>query len=833
MLIARTFAGDAKRDTAAQHTTNEALGAMNDPISKDNVLNINGRLAMKPGFDTSGFISTLRARALKRLPALLGEVLGKADDTLFDFVQRADGKLNHQEYFDAMRELRRQRPQIEQRFADHISSTFAAYDQRAPLRVDLEQGTREMAKGELSLVSEEDLEEQLSTRMVAVAIARQMNSILHPLHRRMAALIGAAELDDDNNPIGPAHIAYAFRMGLQTCDVSVRVKVLLYKLYERELPNVLQPFYNEVNRSLIDAGILPEIRPTVMRKPGAPAGARVSPLDPARSVSESDSAPEQDYASAALRGLAGMVDGRAAPRGEVPVSEGTEQMLFSTIHDLLEAYRSAQGGMTYGIPAAQGAPTSAPHSLGQSASHGGLGETTPLRPLSPNEMLSVLSLYQAELPESVSAALDDPDQSLAQKIKQEVLNGAERLGLNPEQSRMTAADEDAIDLVGMLFEVMLDERDFHSETRRQISRLIVPFIKVALLDRRMFLQKSHPARRLLNSLAEAAEGNSGEAPQDRELLDRVQRTIERLSAEFNEDIAIFETLEQEFREFIEQHRRRIALAERRAAEAQRGKERLDFSRAAAVNELESRLRQHPGLPPAMESFLRRYWVHHLTLMGLRDGHESPKFLAAVSAGDALLGAWLEAEEKASFSDAAFSALRPQLDPVLQSAGVLGSAADEVMESLRAALSAVKAPQSASSELVDVIERNAPPSNAVNVPEPAAAEADDADDEASPALEFDAADIERIRKLEVGAWVQFIDEEGNSQPAKLSWFSPISNRMLFVNRRGLRYCVASAEELAAMIQSKRLVIRQNDAAFEHAMNQVLGRLRANAPTKSGP
>jgi len=155
MLIARTFAGDAKRDTAAQHTTNEALGAMNDPISKDNVLNINGRLAMKPGFDTSGFISTLRARALKRLPALLGEVLGKADDTLFDFVQRADGKLNHQEYFDAMRELRRQRPQIEQRFADHISSTFAAYDQRTPLRVDLEQGAREMAKGELSLVSEE------------------------------------------------------------------------------------------------------------------------------------------------------------------------------------------------------------------------------------------------------------------------------------------------------------------------------------------------------------------------------------------------------------------------------------------------------------------------------------------------------------------------------------------------------------------------------------------------------------------------------------------------------------------------------------------------------
>ena len=63
------------------------------------------------------------------------------------------------------------------------------------------------------------------------------------------------------------------------------------------------------------------------------------------------------------------------------------------------------------------------------------------------------------------------------------------------------------------------------------------------------------------------------------------------------------------------------------------------------------------------------------------------------------------------------------------------------------------------------------------------------------------------------------------PAKLSWVSPISNRMLFVNRRGLRYCVASPEELAAMMRAGRLNIRQTDAAFEHAMSQVLGRLRS--------
>lgn len=767
----------------------------------DNVLDINGRLAMKPGPDVSNLVSGLRARAIKRLPAFLGEVLDKADNTLFDFVQRADGSLNHQEYFDAMRELRRQRPQIEQRFQDHIITAFGAYERRSPQRVDLEQGGRNAAAGELSLVSEEELEEQLSVRMVAVAIGRALNPALHPLNRRLGVLAGGIEIDDENSPVGPAHLAMAFRYSLQGCEVSVRVKVLLFKLYERELQRLLPPFYVDLNKALVESGVLPEIRHAVPRRPGG----RAVPPEMAERLAEIESE------------IAAHVQQPREYAESAPVSPAAEQALFSTLHELLEAYRGARGGRAGANPQAFGAHDE--HGLGSA--------TEPLRPLSPNEMLSVLSLYQQDLPDAVTAALDDPDQSLSQRLKQELLSGAERLGLDPKTSRMSAADEDAIDLVGMLFEVLLEERDFHSDTRKTIGRLVVPFIKVALLDRRMFLQKTHPARRLLNSLAEAAEGNSGEAPQDRELLDRVRRTVERLTVEFNEDVAIFETLEQEFREFIEQHRRRIALAERRAAEAQRGKERLEFARAAATTELNRRLELHADMAPAVESFLRRYWAHHVTLMGLREGHDSPKYQGALAAADALLGAYAESKERRSFPETAFAALRPQLEPVLQSAGCVGAAADEVLQSLSAALSPRAASPEIQQQLAGAVERNAPPPDsptlAVSSPQ------EDAEPEPDPlaGLEFEASDVERIRKLPVGTWVQFFDEEGNSQPAKLSWQSPISNRLLFVNRRGLRYCVASAEELAAMIGSKRLVIRQNDAAFEHAMNQVLGRLRANS------
>ena len=74
---------------------------MSIPVSTDKVVDLSPRLG-KTGADHSALLSSLRLRATKRLGALLGDVLEKADDTLFDFVQRADGSLNHQEYFDAM-----------------------------------------------------------------------------------------------------------------------------------------------------------------------------------------------------------------------------------------------------------------------------------------------------------------------------------------------------------------------------------------------------------------------------------------------------------------------------------------------------------------------------------------------------------------------------------------------------------------------------------------------------------------------------------------------------------------------------------------------------------
>lgn len=95
------------------------------------------------------------------------------------------------------------------------------------------------------------------------------------------------------------------------------------------------------------------------------------------------------------------------------------------------------------------------------------------------------------------------------------------------------------------------------------------------------------------------------------------------------------------------------------------------------------------------------------------------------------------------------------------------------------------------------------------------------------LDYDQAMAERMRALEIGTWLMLTSESGRVEPAKVSWVSPISSRLLFVNRRGIRVLIASAEELAAMAKLGKVQLREADNAFEDAMHQVVGRLQSSA------
>ena len=765
-----------------------------------NVLNI----ADRPGRDTR-LLEQARDAAIPPLVDAFAVALGRFDDALFDRAERAGP--SQMAFLDAMRELRRRRDDIIGRFRAQLQRSWKALEAGQPLPI--ERVFLESAEETLSLVSEQELESRLAVRNFASVILRDCKPVLARLDRRLGWIAGDITLDADLNPIGPEHIGVAVHQAFAGCDLAPDVRLVVIKLCERDFVPAIARIYAALDQRLMQVGVMPEL--PARRAPAAAAmPAAEAAQDLAAGGDEEPGAPA--WAARFLNRMAGVSRGlqasQAAPAaagfGDMPPGYGSgpgaQGVLLEALHHLLQ--ESRRGRDTGDAPEARPAD---PHR----------------RDLSQREMLSVLSLLQASPSATLRAAIGDTGESLSQRLKNEVLSSATQLGVDPSQARLAPVDEDAIDLVGMLFDVMLDERDLEGRPRELIGRLVVPFVKVALLDRRMFVQKTHPARRLLNVLAEACEGNNGESAAERTLLTKVEEVVDRLVAEFNENLAIFLTLEEEFRAYLEQHRRRIEIAERRAAEIQRGQERLEAARARMTSELDERLADR-RVPQAIEDFLRQPWAHHVTMTVLREGDEGTGLRESLALADGVLEELTEAQRHV-VGKPWLQAWRTEMLKVFASVGMNQDAAAGAVDALHDTLQAVAAAR-------PDLEKALPELPQVVLPKPVIDEDTAAIQLVGGAdtLDFDHSDADHFRGLPIGTWLDFVDKDNKVQAGKLSWVSPISSRLLFVNRRGVRFCVASPEELAVMVRMGRLRTHQSEDAFDSAMQGVIERLEPASP-----
>jgi hypothetical protein len=703
--------------------------------------------------------NTLRKHAVSHLTMVLGRVLGKADDWLFDLAQKEEVLIGSP-HMDSMRKLRMARTPLENAFKRHFDSGFESMKRGVLQTLD--------SNRVMSLVADDELEVQLASEFVVEAVVNAHGPALSVLAQRFAAMVGVQQLDPSLNPLSAASLANSIYVAQRDVQLPPSVRVVLYKYFERELVQSLGSLLTELNARMSAAGIRSEL--------GNP-----------RPV---DAAPEAAPTPAAQRASQGNTD---------------DKQMFDALCNMLHAFRPQMSGASGAIVGNTNAGSGAGFS-GSSAGPGG-------RPMAMAEMVSVLSLLQRQVPQAVQAAMMDPKVSLAHDLKKEMLRGAKNIGLQSDQIRLSQDDEDAVDLVGMLFDVLFDERDFEQLARGLMSKLVVPYVKAAVIDRRMFMNKGHPARRLLNSLAEAVEGNKGEGPQERELLQKAENTVDTLVAEFNEDMAIFETLEQELRSFLDQHRRRMELAERRATEAQRGQERLEQARTLASAELSKRV-SGLSLPPAMDDFFSRCWAHHLSMIALREGPDSQPWNTALGVADALLELLPSIEHPHTRAIApSMINMREPLEAVLASSGITGESAQQTIRSLQVSMeSMVQLPATVLIAETPVAEERKPLLSVVSNKD---------------SLDYNVEDIPVLRNLAVGMWVHLSADDDKLHPAKLSWISPISSRLMFVNRRGVRVLVASLEELAVMKKHGKLIVREQENLFDQAMQSVMGRLKTEA------
>ena len=749
---------------------------MKDASEPSNIVNISQRL--DPSSERGGaLLNTVRDIASRRLQLLANGMFEHVDDALFDLAEKAENNAAQMHYFDGMREVRKRRPAVERAFLNTVSRGIADFvtQQRAHAggtAVQLPVGTVE-----LTLVADNELEESLAITSMIGKNETRLTRDLFAVNQRLSVIYGGVKVEDSNNPVAPASLTQAFRQAMRELSAEMRVKLIIYKLFDRYVLASLDELYQEINTELVRAGVLPQLRHEVQRSSSAPPAA---------------GAPASTAAAAAG------AQGEAFPAGD----DATSNELLQTLRALFSARR---GGMPENLPV------------------GG-----PLQVPTVNELIGALSVLQSQAA-SVGSPLPLRGGQSTTSVMQEVAHLKEQLlaqigSLRGERPGQVATmDEDTIDLVGMLFEFILEDRNLPTEMQVLLARLQIPYLKAAILDRRLFAHRQHPARRLLDSLADAAKGWSPESDRDHRLHDKVKSIVDALLQEFDDDLTIFDRLNADLQDFQDQSRRRAELAEQRVAESTRGREKLEQARRRAAREILTRIGDH-SLPPLIHGILSRAWANYMVLTILRQGEESSEF-----------------RDSLRFVNDFIASTRPARS--LEDRRTLRQMLPGIERSLRRGLANVAFQESDIERLLAQLHTyyrhqlgEQVPANEVQAVEESAtlpipesiqpiAESEASLEAAEPeaAQDEDIPELQIVQDFKPGIWLEFATDGDTIERAKLSWISPMSGRYLFVNRRGLKVADYSPHELAREIAGGRARILESTALFDRALDAIVGRL----------
>ncbi len=199
---------------------------------------------------------------------------------------------------------------------------------------------------------------------------------------------------------------------------------------------------------------------------------------------------------------------------------------------------------------------------------------------------------------------------------------------------LVANDAMILDIVAMMFDYILGDRNLPDEMKAVIARLQIPILKVAMLDKTFFSRKFHPARRLLNRLAEAAVGWDKGSKGSGEVYDQVVQTVANVQSGFESDVSVFAQVLQSFEAFWEQTADRAGKQAGQAAKQIQRREALAESKSVVAQVVAARLKE--DTLPLVYNFIDRYWRAYLVATRARYGQGSPEWKVAVKTLDGLL-----------------------------------------------------------------------------------------------------------------------------------------------------------------------------------------------------
>jgi hypothetical protein len=525
----------------------------------------------------------------RELPALVDDALQRVDDALYEFADKAESDHGYASYFEAQRHLRHQRGNLKRRFLRNLTDTVVLFqDASHHLSMVAE---RSFDSEELQILGEKDLEESLVlANMISKAETRYLRP-LRDLTRHFAQLLRRPELRQRDIPVSPTAIANAFAAALRSVDeLDLSTVLFMHKIFDQQVMDRLDAFYAGCVDFALAQGLSPAADKHEIVK-STERGARTGAPAPADAAQQAPSGHPRTSASPTVTATA---DERRNPHatsgGSVSATAGAAGM-FEALRQMLAGTRQADAA------------------------------SSSLATLATDELIALLSRVQPQM------AWEAADTALEPSILREVVGDRLRASMDPAQpSRLAPSDEDTMDLVFLLFEQLLASADMPDAIKVLVSRLQIPYVKLALVERDFFDAPQHPARRLLNAIAKASIGwNDSDRDQVDGLYAHIDHLVQRIITESHTDPELFTKLANELDEELSARQTQAAGSEQRVVQQAAARNARQSARRQALGLVEHRAPRREDLPPVVRTILDDGWIEAMVQAHADGGEQNRRW----------------------------------------------------------------------------------------------------------------------------------------------------------------------------------------------------------------
>ncbi|MFT3761230.1 MAG: DUF1631 domain-containing protein [Pseudoxanthomonas sp.] len=718
-------------------------------------------------------LDAYRANLIGELGMRVENTLAELEQQMFRRAEIARDNESQAQRMLALHVLRRQRGDLLPRMLEILETQLAQLRLPPPAQ---DPAAARVEFHNLSLVEDEAMDREVALRGIIRRHETRSHTALYLLGQRFGVLAGAPAFDSARIPAGPQSLCHTLRDAAPVLQLDLESQLLLYRVFDHRGMNEYDDWLGALNALLADAGVLPGLMflPPRTRAERSASNAAPEPPPVPAATHGGDPQPLTDWYGQTTPSA------WATPFATGPGPAAGDAAAFAGLQQMLSGHRARNAAAyppTHDFPA---------------------GGT----PLPTGDVLSALRTLQSQ---PVQATPGTPHRTV--RDLRELLLTQARQRHGPD-ARLAPQDDDVLELLGLLYEHIQREVQRDAPTNELLVRLQAPVAQAALRDNGFFVRPQHPARELLNSVAESGAAWLGEDGGDPHLAQRLRQSVDHVIAHYDGDERVFEQANREVQGHFQAAARKAEVAERRHVEAARGRDRLEMAKLRATEAIDDALKQRQP-PKFVQALLKQAWADVLTLTLLRNGEQSPQWQEAqriteriaATTGD---GAAAD-DDLAARIEEALSRVGYHGDEAAAIARRLSHSGDEDGDASRTELTAKLKARARLGEQNEIRRKQLP-----------------------PRTPREQEYHEYLRTLPFGTWFEFVrNQQGDTVRQRLSWYSTVTDRALFVNQRGQTIGEQSLDGIARLMAQDQVRVLTEDRGrlIDRAWRATLDVLRS--------